>query len=62
MKGKKPDDIYLTIYGFKTFGEEYFAIEFFQMLLEANDAFLPHKIGMFEPIRTPFSMEEAKKM
>ncbi|ACV61772.1 hypothetical protein Dtox_0875 [Desulfofarcimen acetoxidans DSM 771] len=62
MRGKKSDDVYLTIYGYKTFGEEHFAEEFFQMLNDANPAYLPHKIGMYEPIKTPFSMEEAKKM
>lgn len=62
MNFKKPDDVDLTIYGFRTFGEERFAEEFFEMLQDANPAYLPHKIGMYEPIRTPFSMEEAKKM
>lgn len=62
MTVKKSDEVSLTIYGFRTFGEEHFSEEFFEMLKDANPAYLPIKIGMYEPIRTPFSINEAKKM
>lgn len=63
MREKRPEnEVSLIIYGFKKLGEEHFAEEFFQMLQDANKAYIPDKIGMSEPIKTPFSLEQAKIM
>ncbi len=61
MNKKKPDEIHLAILGYKTFTDEKYADEFFQILKEADDRYVPLKVGDGEPLRIPFNMENARK-
>jgi hypothetical protein len=56
------DDIHMFIRGFRSPGEAQSAEEFFQMLQEAGERFVPTKLGLGEPLKTPYSIENANKM
>lgn len=56
------DDIDMFIRGFGSPGDAQSAEEFLQMLQEAGERFVPTKLGLGEPLRTPYSIENAKKM
>lgn len=55
-------DIKLNIYGFKIFNEVHFAKEFFELLYSVNPTYRPEKIGLYEPLKIPFSIEEAQNL
>jgi hypothetical protein len=56
------DEIEMLIRGFGSPGEVKSAKEFFQILQEAGESFVPTKLGLGEPLRTPYSIENAKKI
>lgn len=56
------DYIDMFIRGFGTPGDIESAEEFFQMLRETGEEYIPTKIGLGEPLRTPYSIESAKEM
>jgi hypothetical protein len=59
---KKPDKIHLLIHGYKSLGKKSLAEEFLQILKDAGEIYLPSKIGMYEPIKTPYSVEDTIKL
>jgi hypothetical protein len=60
-KSRSLDDIHIHIRGFGPRGDVKSAEEFFQMLQEAGEKYLPAKLGIGEPLKIPYTMENAKK-
>ena len=62
MAKSKYREIHLVIHGGRSLNEIIFAQEFFGMLGETGAEYLPKKIGMYEPIKTPYTLENACQM
>ena len=56
------DSMDLLIRGFGSPGDMKSAEEFFQMLHKAGEKYMPARLGLAEPLKAPYSMENAKKM
>lgn len=63
MKKKSPskDFVYILIRGFRNLGELQSAQEFFEMVEEAGEGYKPIKLGIAEPLKIQYSMENAKR-
>ncbi len=60
--GETQGTINILIRGIKHLGNSEFAVDFFSTLEECGDKYIPFKIGISEPIRTQYSIENAKKL
>mgnify|MGYP000901113154 FL=1 len=56
------DNIHMLIRGFRYPGDEESAAEFFQILQAAGEDYIPTKLGLGEPLKVPYSIENAKRM
>ena len=58
----KEDNVCFLIRGFRCLGEDKLAQEFFEILEEAGEEYKPTKLGVGEPLRISYSMENAKNI
>ncbi|MDQ6600830.1 hypothetical protein [Bacillus salipaludis] len=62
MVKKKPDEVHFMCYGFQTPKHVNVVDEFFQILKETDESYLPKKISICGSDKTLYSVENAKKL